>query len=154
MSSSRSSYSYSSSSSSDRISSSSRRDSTISQSRPASRPKAVIIHHNTPTRDPKRTKDMDSGRWTWAYYAMQGLYDYWNDNGAGVMRLTLHEIPFETLLESAQIWEKWSLGLDIEIHIRNYRIRRESLTTAIKFHYHCYTPQNNRLSDASLDSYL
>lgn len=37
---------------------------------------------------------------------MQGLYDYWNDNGAGVMRLTLHEIPFETLLESAQIWEK------------------------------------------------
>lgn len=65
MSSSRSSYSYSSSGSSERQITS-RRDSTF-RTEPrssTSRPKPLIHHYNTPASDPKRTKDMDSRRWT------------------------------------------------------------------------------------------
>lgn len=62
----RSSYSYSSSNGSER-NSVSRRDSTLrSEPRLTSRPKAVVHHYDTPSKDPKRTKDMDSRRWTWA----------------------------------------------------------------------------------------
>ena len=67
MSSSRSSYSTSSKreNGSERYSTSSRRDSVQSQ-RTNPKPKPVIIHHATPTKDAPRTKHMDSSRWNWA----------------------------------------------------------------------------------------
>lgn len=43
---------------------SSRRDSMAKSPRPLNRPKPVVVHHSTPTTDPKRTKDMISDRWT------------------------------------------------------------------------------------------